>query len=158
MQKKNPHIFLHKLCKSFSWVRCCFPDYFDQPKYVPNHGEFSVFSSVGRGNLGNYSKLRRSFDTVLCRKIWGFFYTLPREIWLSITKVMNDLTGSGNLWTQLFWPRDWPPWYSFMIWIFLNSLIYEQNLARFLIPALICFSKLCTWLFQNFMGIGGGGF
>ena len=26
----------------------------------------------------------------------GFFCTLPHEIRLSITKVMNDLTGSGN--------------------------------------------------------------
>ena len=77
---------------------------------VPNRGEFSVFSSVGRGNLGNYSKPRQNFDTVLCRKIWEFFCTLPHEIWLSTTKVMNDFTGSGNPWTQSCWPRDWPPW------------------------------------------------
>ena len=36
---------------------------------------FPVFSSVGQGNLGNYSKRRRNFDTVLCRKIWGGFCT-----------------------------------------------------------------------------------
>ena len=85
------------MCKSFSWVRCSFPDYFDQLKCVPNHGEFSAFSSVGRGNLGNYSKPRKIFDTDLCRKYKFFFFcTLPHEIWLSITKVMNDLTGSGN--------------------------------------------------------------
>ena len=40
---------------------------------VPNRGEFSVFSSVGRGNLENCSEPRRSFYTVLCRKYEGFF-------------------------------------------------------------------------------------
>ena len=50
---------------------------------------FPFVSSVVRGNLGNYSKPRRNFDTVLCRKIWGFFCTLPHEILLNIAKVMK---------------------------------------------------------------------
>ena len=59
-------------------------------------GRIFRFSSVVWGNLGNYSKHRGIFDAVLCRKIWGvFFFTLPHKIWLSITKVMSDFTGSG---------------------------------------------------------------
>ena len=90
----------------------CFPDYLEQLECVPHRREFSVFSSFVRGNLGNYSKLRRNFDTVLCRNIWeggGGGCTLPHEIWLSFLKVMSDFTGSGNPWTQSCWPRDWPP-------------------------------------------------
>ena len=29
-------------------------------------------------------------------KYEGFFCTLPHEVWISITKVMNDFTGSEN--------------------------------------------------------------
>ena len=36
------------------------------------------------------SKPRRNFYTFLCRKIWLGFCSLTHEIWLSITKVMND--------------------------------------------------------------------
>ena len=57
-------------------ICCSFTDNFDQLKCVPNRGEFSVFSSVGHGNLGNYSKPRRYFDTVLCREYEGVFFAL----------------------------------------------------------------------------------
>ena len=60
--------FCTGLCKSFSLVRCSFPDYIEQLKCEPNHGEFSVFSSVVRGNLENYSKPMRNFE-----KKRGFF-------------------------------------------------------------------------------------
>ena len=42
------------------------------------------------------------------KKYEGLFCTLLHEIWLSITKVKNDFTGSGQPWTQSCWPRDWP--------------------------------------------------
>ena len=77
---KHPLIFFcTKLCKSFSWVRCSFPDYFDQLKCVPNRGEFSVFSSVGRGNLGNYSKPRKTFTQFCAEKYEGIF-ALNRKV------------------------------------------------------------------------------
>ena len=89
---KNSLIFFcTRLCKRFSWVLCSFPDYLDELKSVPNRGEFSVFSSVVRGNLGNYSKLRRKFDTDLFRKIWGFFCTLPHKFDLITILLVHEI-------------------------------------------------------------------
>ena len=58
-----------KCVKFFSGFAAVLPYYFDQLKCVPNRGEFSVISSVGRGNLGNNSRPRSNFDRVLCIKI-----------------------------------------------------------------------------------------
>ena len=53
--------------------------------------EIFRFSSVVRGNLGNYSKPRKNFDTVLCRKICVF---------LALYRMKFDLV-LQKLWTIL---------------------------------------------------------
>ena len=60
--KKKPHVFLHQTVLKFLLGSCSFPVYLEQMKCVPNRGEFSFFL-----HLGNYSKPRRNFDTVMRR-------------------------------------------------------------------------------------------
>ena len=70
----------------------------------------------------------------LVQKNMRVFCTLWHEIWLIITKVMNDSTGSGNLWTPSCWPCDWTPWIlvpilgfsvskrlKWKVWVLVNS-------------------------------------
>ena len=52
---------------------------------------FQFFPSVVRGNLGNYSKPIRNYDTVLCRKIWGFFCTYRMKFNLVLQKLWTIL-------------------------------------------------------------------
>ena len=44
-----------------------------------------VHTSVVQGNNENCSGPRRNFYTVLCRKIWGFFCTLPKVMKILLT-------------------------------------------------------------------------
>ena len=74
------------------------------------------------------------FDTVTCAEKYEGFCTLSHGIWLIVTKVMNDSTGSGNLWTPSCWPCGWPPWtlvpifgvsvskrLKWKVWVLVNS-------------------------------------
>ena len=71
--KKRLIIFAQNCVKVSPEFAAVCPDYFDQLKCVPNR-EFSVFSSVGRGNLGNYSKPRRNFDSLVQKNMKGFLH------------------------------------------------------------------------------------
>ena len=71
--KKTLVVFCTILCKSFSWVRCSFPDYLRQLKCVPNSKNFYVFSSVVWSNLGNYSIPGRNFEKSCAEKYEGRF-------------------------------------------------------------------------------------
>ena len=56
-----------------------------------------------------------------------------------------NLTGSGNLWTQSWWPRDWPPCcYSHTpgqkFWLFLWLISANAHLALY-----------CWWLLLSFV-------
>ena len=90
VQKNPSYFFCTRLCQSFSWVCCSFQDYLKQLLKKRKILHDWVHTSVVWGNLENCSVHRRNFYTGMCRKIWGFFCTLPHEIRLSITKVMND--------------------------------------------------------------------
>ena len=57
---------------------------------VPYRGEFSVFP-VGRGNLKTAANPGETF-TQSCAENYKFVCTLPHEIGLSITKVMNHFS------------------------------------------------------------------
>ena len=78
--------FCTRLCKSYSWGSCSFPDCLEQLKKKPENslwlGTHQRHKKVVWGNLENCSKPRRNFNTALCRNIWDC--TLPHEICLSI--------------------------------------------------------------------------
>ena len=75
------------------------------------------------------SVYRRNFDIVLCWKIWVFFALYRMKFHLVLWKLWTIFltcdvppdTGSGNLWTQSCWPRDWPPC------LFLSRVGHNQS-------------------------------
>ena len=89
VQKKTLIFFCTRHCQSFSWVCCSFPDYLDQQMKKRKIHRNWVHTSVGRSNLENCSKPRRNFYSFVQKNMRGVC-TLPHEIRLSITKVMND--------------------------------------------------------------------
>ena len=78
-------------------MRSSLQDYLKQLKCVPNRGEFSVFSSVVRGNLGNYSKTGEILTQSCAEKYELFLHLTAWNLtYYSIRKVMNNFTGSEN--------------------------------------------------------------
>ena len=57
--------FCTRLCQSFSWVCCSFPDYLEQLTKKRKILRDWVHTSVVRGNLENCAEPRRNFYTVL---------------------------------------------------------------------------------------------
>ena len=60
-----------------------------------------MFSSVGRGNLVNYSKPSRNFDTVLCRKILGFLHFTGGRLDLAVLFTPSTPTRQNR--NQVHW-------------------------------------------------------
>ena len=55
---------------------------------------FPFFSSVVRGNLGNYSNLMRNFDTVLCRNMRGSLHITAKN--LTTLLICHAITSMQN--------------------------------------------------------------
>ena len=134
--QQSPYIFLHKTVQTFLLGSLQFSRLLRTTEVctVPIAENFTFFLQLFEVIWETTANPGQTL-----RKIWGCFCTLPHKIWLSITKVMNDFTGSGNPWTQSCLSRDWPPcchkfivinWNSFKI---LTSILLLYFVIQFMI-------------------------
>ena len=101
-----------------------------------------IFSAIGytlwtvvRDNLDNCSEPRRNFYTVLWRKIWGGFRTLPFEVWklwtifltcdvrLLLRKVVNQIR--QTTWLATLLTLTWLNLWTWGLWLVMPKFLTE---------------------------------